>query len=87
MASLGEHVPINNSVEAYAKDPHGFAEQRIILPAFLKNISISIMSGFDTNATSFYFRYVADNRDTNYYQQMPKMNQDIFVSDSGWSLK
>ena len=45
------------------------------------------MSGFDTNATSFYFRYVADNRDTNYYQQMPKMNQDIFVSDSGWSLK
>ena len=78
-----EHTPISGSVQAYAKDNHGIAENRLAKTQFLGNLVCYSLFQYDMNNTQIAFRYVEDNRGINFYSRMPKLGVDMWVKQEG----
>jgi hypothetical protein len=79
------HVPIYGSVEEQVTGPFGI-QQTFYELNFIENITSVVFSGFDTNS-AVIFHYVMDDRATNSWRHMPKLNEEIlFDSDYIWRL-
>lgn len=81
-------VPINGSVEANIQSAN-IEQLKYPQPkGFIKNIMKFDIYNYDVNSTSISFHYVADTRETNYYRQMPKLNEEIqLLPNDMWIVK
>jgi len=78
------HAPVRGSVEAYARDPSSMGEARLAVGKFVKNASSFTLTGFDSVSTVFYFRYVADTRQTQIYSKIPTLSSGLsYDTNSG----
>jgi hypothetical protein len=81
-------VPIAGSVETYARDANSLGEQRTYGGPFIKNITQQNLYGYDVKSLTLSFHYVADTRETNYYRQMPTLNETIRrIGSDSWIVK
>jgi hypothetical protein len=76
------NVPISGSVEMFARDHTSLGEIRLKPTQYVKNISQMGLYRFDTNTTTLTFRYIADNRETNFYKTFPK----IWFDENSWNI-
>ncbi len=82
-----QYVPIDGSIEVFAKDDSSRMESRIYTPEGILNILKFNLFNYDSNSITLSVHYVADIRQTNIFARMP-VNKGEFNNqpDKSWDL-
>jgi hypothetical protein len=81
-------VPISGSVEENIQSANIEQLRYPLSKGIIRNIMKIDLYNYDVNSTTISFHYVADTRETNYYRQMPKLNEEILLLPNDmWTVK
>ena len=80
------HVPIKGSIEYFVKDDVNKVEQRINPGGYIYNIGSGEVVGYNKDSVILTWKYVIDDRQTNFYKRMPIMNQEVWSTNTTFNV-